>query len=234
MKKLTVDIIKDLVALLTFTEEILACVVDVPNNEVTLTVCSTHGVVSKGCILIGGNDVKVIRVIGSTQLVISGAACPPETEIVIPAPNYYYGTLIATDEELSDVKKSKLKTPMVYFYQVSRERRNRNPAINLGRRADIVLFFLEDDARKGLLTEDRYKEYIGPMDNLVEDFVDLLENDPIIGDIESEDYTLINHSKAGFHDRVGHLKNLFSTELSGIEFRISLPINKNGCIECED
>ncbi len=71
------------------------------------------------------------------------------------------------------------------------------------------------------------------MTQLAEDFVDLLESSSIIGDIEEEEYTIISQSKAGFYDRVGHVKNLFSMELSGIEFRISLPINKNGCEDCK-
>jgi hypothetical protein len=60
-----------------------------------------------------------------------------------------------------------------------------------------------------------------------------LQETAIIGDFEEEEYTIIPHAKAGFYDKLGHVKNLFSMELSGVELRISLPINKNGCLECK-
>jgi hypothetical protein len=230
--KETVDIIGDLVSQLEFTETILDCEV-LPDNEVKLTLCSTHGLVSKGCFFIGAVEYKAKEVIGGKYIIFTGNSCPLETEIFIPAPNYFYGTVKATNSELTQIKKAKQKTPLVYYYHVSKEKRNRNPEINLGRRADIILFFLEDDAVKGELTEDRHREYVAPMTQLAEDFVDLLESSSIIGDIEEEEYTIISQSKAGFYDRVGHVKNLFSMELSGIEFRISLPINKNGCEDCK-
>lgn len=234
MKKATVNIIKDLVALLTFTEEILECSVDLPNSLVTLTVCDTHGLVDKGYIIIGLQEIKVIDVIDSNKIVIAGTQCPVETELTIPAPNYFHGTIKAVNSELTQIKKAREKTPMVYLYEVLKEKRNRNPEVNLGRKVDLVMFFLEDDVVKGDLTEDRYEEYIDPMDNLCEDFVDLLEESPIIGDIEDDEYTIIPHSKAGFYNRMGHVENLFSMELSGVELRISLPIDKNGCLECKN
>jgi hypothetical protein len=232
MKKATVNIVKDLVALLTFTEEILNCSVNA--NEVTLTVCDTHGLVNKGYIEIGGVPVQVIRIINSDTIVIAGTQCPIETEIVIPPPFYFHGTLKATDSELSQITSGNQKTPMVYLFEVLQERRNRNPMIKLGRRVDLTLFFLEDDIYKGDLTEDRYEDYIDPMTNLAEDFVTLLIESPIIGDIEEDEYIIIPHAKAGFYDKLGHVKNLFSMELSGVELRISLPVNKNGCIDCKN
>ena len=231
MSKPTVDIIGELVSQLTFTEIIRDCSVN--DGEITLTVCSTHGLVNKGIILIGGQPVKVKRVEEGTRIIIAGTSCPVETEIVIPAPNYFHGTIKAADSEISQIKSGGKKTPMVYLYEVLRERRNRNPAINLGRRVELVMFFLEDDVYDGDLTEDRYDKYIEPMTTLCEDFVDLLLKSEIIEDIEEEEYDIIPHAKAGFYDRVGHVKNLFSTQLSGVEFRISLPISKDGCIDCK-
>jgi hypothetical protein len=116
---------------------------------------------------------------------------------------------------------------------VLREKRNRDESINLGRRVELIMFFLTTPKNKGELTNDKYREYIDPMDNLAEDFVSLIQESGLIGDIEDEEYTIVPHSIAGFHDRLGHTKNFFNDNYSGIELRISLPINKEACIECK-
>ena len=229
MKKATVNIIKELVSLLTFTEEIHGC--NVVSNGVELTVCNTHGLVDNGTIVIGVTEVKVIDVIGTTKIIIPGTSCPVETEITIPAPNYLHGTIKATSDELTQIKQSSKRSQLVYLYEVLQEKRNRNPTINVGRRVDVIMFFLTAAKGGAELTSEKYDNYIDPMTNLAEDFVTKLEESSIVGDIEDEEYTIIPHTIAGFYDRLGHVKNLFNEEYSGVEFRISLPINK-GCESC--
>ena len=232
MNKATVDIIKDLVKLLEFTEPILSC--SVLDGEVFIVVCSTHGVVDKGTIEIGGVPTKVLRVINGNTFVISGTSCPLETEVFIPKPNYFHGTVKATDSELNQIEDSRKITTLVYLFEVLQEVKTRNPEATIGRTVDLVMFFLEDDFVGGDLTEDRYIKYINAMNRLAEDFVDLLETSNIIGSIEEQNYVTIPHAKAGFYDRLGHVKNLFSkNNFSGVELRITLPILKGGCIECK-
>jgi len=231
MMKPTVDIVKDLVSQLTFTEKIISCVV--VNGEVFITVCSTHGLVNKGIFFIGGVETKILRVIDGNTIVITGNACPVETEIFIPAPNYFHGTVKASDSQLTNITQGRKKTPMVYLYEVLKEVKTRNPEAVVFREVDIILFFLEDDLVKGDLTEDRYVKYISPMNTLAEDFVTLLEQSPIIASIEEDNYTTTPHAKAGYYDKLGHVKNIFSMELSGVELRIKLPIKRIGCEDCK-
>jgi hypothetical protein len=232
MKKATVNIVRDLVKELVFVEEIIACEVLV-NNQVKLTVCDTHGLVDNGLIIIGGQEVKVVDVIDGEFIIISGTSCPIETELTIPAPFYLHGTIKASSEELTLIKSNRERFQIVYLYEVLREKRNRDESINLGRRVELIMFFLTTPKNKGELTNDKYREYIDPMDNLAEDFVSLIQESGLIGDIEDEEYTIVPHSIAGFHDRLGHTKNFFNDNYSGIELRISLPINKEACIECK-
>ena len=231
MNKSTVDIVRDLVKLLEFTEPILSC--SVLNGEIFIGVCSTHGIVDLGTIEIGGVPTKVLRVENGNTFIISGNSCPIETEVFIPAPNYFHGTVKATDSEIEQTSDSRKVTTLVYLYEVLQEVKTRNPQATIGRTVDLVMFFLEDDLVDGDLTEDRYRKYINAMNRLAEDFIDLLESSEIIGSIEEQNYTTIPHAKAGFYDRVGHVKNLFSKNLSGVELRINLPILKGGCIECK-
>ena len=231
MKKATVNIIKDLVSELTFIETIKSCDL-LPNNRVQLTVCDTHGLVDSGQIVIGENTITVIDVIDSTKIIISGSTCPIEKELTILSPTYIHGTVKAASAELTEIKSSRTRFQVVYLYEVIQEQRNRNPSINLGRQVQVVMFFLTSAKMDGELTQDKYNEYIDPMDNLAEDFVDLLEGSSVVGSIEEGTYTIIPHTIAGFYDRLGHVKNLFNEDYSGIELRISLPLLKEACKNC--
>ena len=231
--KPTVDIIEDFVKSMTYTESIESC--NVVDGEVFITVCDTHGLVNLGLIEIDSVSTKVLRVEDSSVIVIKGTQCPVVNEIVIPAPNYYHGTLKATDSELSTVKDDRLKTPMVYVFEVLQEKRNKNPQLSLGRSVDLIIFFLEDDEVGGQLTDDRYQDYIVPMTNSAEDLIDKFIESPLIAQsVEDDEYIIIPHTKAGFYDREGHVKNIFSMPLSGVEMRVTLPIEKEGCLECKN
>lgn len=230
MKVATKDIIKQLTAQLTFTEKILDCTVVA--NGVELELCETHGIVDKSIVIIGGNEVNVIDILPDNKILIPGTTCPVETELTIPAPNFYNGTIKAVSAELTMVKDLRKRHQIVYLYEVLKEKRNRDPEKNVGRYVDIIMFFLTASTEKVDLTEQRYTEYMDPMCNLCEDFVDLLETSPLIGEIEDEEYEITPHSIAGFYDRLGHVKNFFNEQYSGCEFRMRIPIEAEACKDC--
>ena len=232
MKKATVNIIKDLVGQLTFVETIKSCEV-LPNEQLKLIVCNTHGLVDSGLILIAGLPILVLDVVNGVEIIISGDTCPIEKELTILAPTYIHGTVKAANSELTQISDNRKRFQIVYLYEVLQETRNRNPVNTLGRQVEIVMFFLTAAKMEGELTQNKYTEYINPMDNLAEDFIDLLERSSIVGSIEESNYTIIPHSIAGFYDRIGHVKNLFADDYSGVELRMSLPLLKEGCIDCK-
>ena len=87
-----------------------------PDNKLQLTVCDTHGLVDNGIIIIGTTVVSVIDVIDGEKIIISGAICPIETEITIPAAKYLHGTIKATSYELTLIKSSRERFQIVYLY----------------------------------------------------------------------------------------------------------------------
>lgn len=223
-------IIESIVALQTYSEEILSCVV--VGNDHIITVCDTHHLVEGSIVTINGNPVTVQKVENSTTLTFSGNACPIATEIVIAAPNFFSGTVKATESELSTIIDGRKKTTMIYLFQVLKEKRNRNPESVLDRKVQLRMFFVEDDARNGLLTDEKYTDYINAMDNCAEDFITRCEESVLIESFEDEDYDIIPHSELGYYDENGHKKNLFSMPLSGIELLIKLPFSKEACKTC--
>lgn len=230
MKTPAYKIIESIVALQAYSEPILSCVVN--GNEFVITLCNTHHLVDLSIVEIGGSPYTVKKVENGTTLTFNGTSCPVATTVEISAPNFFSGTVKAIESELSTIRDGRKKTTMVYLFQVLKETRSRNPASALDRTVQLRMFFMEDDAVKGLITDERYTNYINAMDNCAEDFIDLCESSPLIGPIEENDYTIIPHAKFGYYNENGHRKNLFSMPLSGIELMINVPLNKEACKTC--
>jgi hypothetical protein len=150
----------------------------------------------------------------------------------IPAPNYWHGTVTQTNVELNQENDDRKKTPLVYLYEVLKDRRSRNEELSPNRFVDIAIFFMEDANFKDWLTDDHYKNVIQAMDNLAEDFIIFVGTSKLTGFSEIENYDIIPHAKFGYYDANGHKKNLFDFNLSGVELRMTLPLNEEECKKC--
>lgn len=226
MREPVVDIVDRLISGLVFSEPILKCVV--LGDEVEITVKDTHRLVSGSTFTVGGDEFVVKKIVDSSKILIDGNTCLVG-DVVIGAPNYFHGTVKATTQELDLIKSNKNKVPMGYLFEVLREKRNRNPEDVIDRRADLIIFFLEDADYKRWLTDDYYSDAIIAMDNLAEDFIDTISDSSEIGCIERDDYMIIPHAKYGYIDKNGHTKNLFNMQLAGVELRVTLPIKSKEC-----
>jgi hypothetical protein len=220
------DIIREFVDELSFTQTILAT--KVVGTNIELTVCSTKGVVKGSIIELSSSDVIVQGVKGNV-ITIKSSDYNSENELFIPTPYFLNGTLKAAEKELKQIKKR--VTPLVYLFEVISESRNRDVSSSVGRSANVVMFFLEDDDRRtDKTTSEYYENYVNAMDSLCEGFIDLLQHSyKVDASFEGLDYTVISHTKAGFYDRLGHSKNLFSTPYSGVELQVTIPLTKNYC-----
>jgi len=72
------------------------------------------------------------------------------------------------------------------------------------------------------LTDDHYDKAINGMYENAESFIDTTEYSSIVNEVEQ--YKIISHAKFGWHDKNGHVKNVFNMNLSGVELRLTLPI----------
>lgn len=230
MNKHLVDIIEGLVNELTFTVTINNCTV--ADGKLTLEVCNTYHLVFGSKITIGETDYKVLSVENNESITISGTTCPVETELSVKSPNYFHGTVIAANSEMSKISNSDNIVPISYLYEVLKEKRSRNYKSVIDRESTIQMFFLEDANFEDWLTDDHYKNVIGAMDNLAESFVDLVSERMYYGD--PFDYNIFPHAKFGIVDKKGHIKNVFDRDLSGVELIIPIRLFKDcKCKECK-
>ena len=162
-----------------------------------------------------------------------------DTKFEFYKPNYFHGTIQQVANELSHIdEKGKFpndKIPMIFLFERFEQKWIKDAYSNLEREAEIILIFLTKAKFNEFSTKDLYSHCVKPMQKLLYHFVLALENSKIIKTRPSlEDYKTINESKFGVYtDTKGTEKNLFSDNLSGIEFTISLEILKSDC-SCND
>lgn len=226
------EILKVVVGKLAFNEPIRT-VVDNSNGTFNITLDSTQSLVSGTFVIINAEQYKIKSLVSPTELFFDSGTLPSIDDIVeISAPKFHHGTIKAVSSELNKLS-SRDYLPMIYLYEILQENRNRDNENPISREPELSIFFLEEANFKNWLTEDHYTEVIKPMDNLAERFIDLIQNDSFFGSIEEQDYTITPHAKFGWSDRNGHLRNMFDINLSGVELKIKIPIQRS-CSETDE
>jgi len=226
MPRETVDIIRDFVELLDFQFDITSAV-DNGDGTYTLFACKTYQIQPlPNCpLVIDGVKYTVKSVDNNVSITIAGPSIPTVTQFQIPKPYYFHGTVIKTNLELSQIKKQMDKMPLVYLLEVLVDNFNNNSEVPLDRTSDLRLFFLAPSNFSEWKTTDHYTGAILQMRNLAYQFISILNKSRIID--EFDDYELINRVNFGVYvtDK-GNTKRIFNEQLSGVELRINLPINR--------
>jgi len=163
---------------------------------------------------------------------VTGQSIITGNVIELPKMKYYYGTVIATSNELDKVKLDTNKFPMVYLLEVIRDDFNNLEEDRIDRNSDFKVFFLVNTDEENWLTADHYRMAIKPMRNMVYQFIDELNNNKNIG--EFSNFTAINHVKFGVYTTdKGHTRRVFNDKTSGVEVRLDLPIIASQlCLAC--
>jgi len=230
--KPTVDIIKEIVNSLTFTENILSLAQN--GTEWTIKICDNHHLRPCSKIQINGTDYEVKSIDGSGCILIDTADSLSLGVLVIPAPFYIHGTWLAATSEIKQIPLSSDKYPLVYLFEVLEDRFNTNPLSTTGRESKLRLFFLDEADRNNWLTEDHYEGAINPMTSLAEDFIGATDNSKlVVNNNDAKEHSLRYHANFGKVTEEGHTKYLFSDFVSGVEMNVTIPFTKKGCEVCE-
>ena len=225
-RKETVEIIGELVALLNATFTINSASV-VSSGIFLLTTTNTYHLRPLMKVTIASIEYTITAFVKDTSITISGDSIPVVSSFAIPAPFYYYGTVIDTTATLSGVKRMREITPMVYCYEPIKDRFfNRDSPID--RESDVTLFFLEQGNFESWKTDDFLNQAIKQMRSLAYRFIDeVCKESSMVGIIE--DFTLINRAKMKLRDTDSSGKNLFNHTLSGVELTLNIPILRGQC-----
>lgn len=118
---------------------------------------------------------------------------------------------------------------MVYLRRPYRDNFNRDDSA-IERDSDMTIYFLCEDNFQQYDIDDRDNECIYPMRSLLYSFVQMLKDNPQIGQIDS--FEVENKERFGVINSKGVEKALFDTPLSGCELSITIPIKKKYQCKC--
>jgi len=239
----TVDIIKDIVAALSFT-----ILVDniVDNSDGTYTVNvkkdadtikrTYHLTATNQTVTLDSKDYKVIEIVPDVSILIKekvAGAAPVITTFPVPAPFFHHGTLVEVNAEIGKVGHSKDKFPMVYLLEVFTEdftNAKDNDSV-IDRTATVRLFCLDISKNKDFTIDNRLNFVIRPMQNLAKEIIDAFNNSKLIGKFDS--FGIATVPFFGIIDaNKGVTEQFFDDICSGADLTISLPIEIDLTCNC--
>jgi len=223
----TVDIIRDLVALLRLKVTIDS-VTDNANGTYTITTCDTRHIQTGMPITIDTVDYVVKSFVKDTSFVLEGDSIVTASSFFLDAPKFWHGSILETNKNLTGILDMNEKVPMVYLRRPYRDSFNEADSA-IERDSDVTLYFLCEDVFKDDI-DKRDIECIYTMRSLLYSFVEMLRRNKYIGEIGS--FQVENKEKFGVVNSKGTEKVLFDTPLSGCELNISIPIKINYQCKC--
>lgn len=159
------------------------------------------------------------------SVTLTGASVPVLTEFNIYKPFYFHGTILATKNEQGDIQPFD-KTPMGYLMENIKDRFH-NDFSTISRTSPIRIFFLSQNDWAGDTTDEHYEKVIKPMNNLLDNFINVLRHSNIIANFVKTEYNIINLTKfAEYENKTGAIKTIFDLNLGGCELQIEIDINK--------
>lgn len=221
--KLTVDILEDFINVLSLSGRVLSFSDDGTNT--TIMVETTFHARRKMNISIDGTDYEIVSVVNNESIEVVGVIANPVI-YTVPNPFYFHGTPVMTNSHINGANHSD-KVPMVYLYEILRERDLRENS-RIRREADLRLFFLDSANFSDWSTDDHYSQRLLGLNNLVDFFIAAARAYTCCFYLFDTDFTRVNHVNWGvYQDNEGHKQRIFDDELTGVELSFTLPIK--GC-----
>ena len=202
---------------------------DVDGN-VTIPISNTAYLYPFKEVTIDGRDAKVVDMIWNTQLVLkfNDAGGLDAGTYVIANPLYTWGTIREFNNEMSQIRYTGDKYPIVYLFERFRETEYHGSNDALDREADVRLFFLSNYNPNDYTIKDHYNYVIKAMTNLKNSFIESVKRNPKIDELTTSDNT--NFVMFGtYTDNNGNIEHLIGDNLTGIEMRITIPFFKDCC-----
>lgn len=227
MRKQTVDIIGDIVPTLTATVNIDS-VVDNMDGTFTISTDCTWWISIQDTLTIGGLDYLVESFVINESITISGSMIPIADNFELTVPNYIHGTIKMTQNEVDGETNKELVYPLVWLFEVIRDRKNTDDESMIDRETELRIFFVASANYKDWLTDDHYTNVIDPMQSMVDLFIEKIKVNKLFTEVLSYDcIPLVNFSVEGNQD-----ESIFDCNLSGIELRLFAEIRED--LSCEN
>lgn len=218
--RLTVDILDEFITTLNLSGPVLSFTDDGTNT--TLLVQKTFHARRRMVLDVDGTGYEIISVVNNEAITVSGVLASPVI-YTVPNPFYFHGTPMMTNAHINGAREQD-KLPMVYLYEILRERdMRRNSSIR--RESDLRLFFLDSANFDEWETDDHYSQRLLGLNNLVDAFIEQAREYQCCFYLFETEFTRVNHVKWGvWMDNAGHVRRIFDDDLTGVELTFTLPL----------
>ena len=227
----TVDIIGNLISQLSTTGQLVSKAVEWINNgddTYTLPLCRTYWFKVGDYIIdpVSTDKLYLTSVVKDESITVQSFYPPSSNSVGLPDVKYFHGTIINTNNELTNIPKSTNKVPMVYLLEQFEERYFTGDSV-LDREVTLRMFFLDEANTNVWTTDEHYENVINRTREILDYFIyQVLFKTKGIGKIN--EYFTTNRVNFGvYQTEKGTINQVFNDQLSGIELRITIPISKN-------
>lgn len=147
---------------------------------------------------------------------------------------YFRGTQRGTNEEwvnFSNDERDKL--PMTWLSYSPRIRQSfKSDTSQIEREADLRIFFAHGADFANDLTKDHINKNIIPLNQMVHAFIEAIKDNSCVFFSNELEYTTYEFPKFGIDAGMGSIANILDSNLSAVELRLTLPINKGSHCYC--
>lgn len=180
------------------------------------------------------NTYKVTAVdYGSNEVTLSpeGAYTFSGGSLTLNKPHFFTGTPLATNKEWSNFNNDeRQKVPFAWMVEPTTERFN-SVTDSLERESDILIVFLDSNNIEQWVTTETHSNRLQALYNMVQEFVDTILRESLFYS-DTLEYNTKNFTKFGKETSSGVENNIIDANLTGVELRLTLPINKQTLCKC--
>jgi hypothetical protein len=223
----TFDLLKPVVAAMnkTFTAYDIFQNTD---GTFTLYTCCTLWLTLTYTVVIGGVEYTIIDLEPNATITLKGPSYPTSLTFDIYLPFFTHGTILDKQSELTQVIDSKNKLPMIWLHEKVSEKHFTSPMEPKERESDCDLYFMVDCDLSNWDIAKHNNYAVIPMRNMIDAFLDSLENSTSVHWNEINDYKTLDNPRFGqYQDDKGNTKQIFSDALSGAQLTITIPFLKS-------
>ncbi len=222
------DLLETFINSLTFESAVINQVYNVGSDETGIIVENSFFARTGMRVYLDGSAYTVKRFDSKLNELVFDTELDPIAKLTLSNPFFFHGTPYMTNIELTKIRESDNKFPLIYLYEIVREDIRNEEKDGLAEIADLRLFFLDNSNFRDWDTDEHYTNSIRPQRKLVDEFIIQMNKYKMFD--RSDNITLINHVNFGqFVDKKGHLQSIFNEKTSGIELQIKLRIRDCNC-----
>ena len=146
-------------------------------------------------------------------------------------PYFFTGTPLATNKEWSNFNADERnKVPFSWLVEPTSET-FKSVEDTLERESTLLIVFLDSNNVSQWITTETHANRLQALYNMVQEFVDTIKREALFYS-DNLEYNTKNFTKFGRETSSGVENNIIDANLTGVELRLTLPVNKTTSCEC--